>query len=144
MLLLYSATAHKGHTAPGRIRGSTNIQNSKQNLTMETFWVGWRSFKKKEKIYLVDAESKVRFQYNYVVEVCHEGMQQSFHKNTQIGVTRLLGGSILPLGDKEDAAQTLNCRSYNQISYNSMTFRHNCWYVYIHFGNLAFLFCVIN
>ena len=34
-----------------------------------------------------------QFQYN-VLEVCHEGMQHLFRKNTQIGVTRLLGGSI--------------------------------------------------
>ena len=84
-----------GHMPPGRIRGSTNIQKTNLNLTRETFVeMAHKVLRWKEKIKLVPAESKVQIQNNYILEVCHGGMQQSFHKNTQIGVNRLLFRSI--------------------------------------------------
>ena len=101
MLLLYSATARRviRHPAESGVQPIFKTQN--RILRGKLFELAEEVLRKEDNLFLVDAESKVQFQYNYVVEVCHEGMQRSFRKNTQIGVTRLLGGSTTHLETKK-------------------------------------------
>ena len=73
-----------------------------------------------------------RFQHNHVLEVCHEGMQHLFRKNTQIGVTRLLGGSI----DLETKKMLLRHSTVHTTRFHtSQCLRHNFWCLY--FGPLT-------
>ena len=101
MLLLYSATARRVIRHPAESGVEPIFKNQTRILRGKHFESAEEVLRRENKIYLVDAESKVQFQYNYVVEVCHEGMQRSFRKNTQIGVTRLLGGSTTHLETKK-------------------------------------------
>ena len=125
MLLLYSATARRVIRHPAESGVEPIFKNQTRILRGKHFESAEEVLRRENKIYLVDAESKVQFQYNYVVEVCHEGMQQSFRKNTQIGVTRLLGGSI-HLETKKKLPRHLTAVDPRSRFHTSQSFGHNC------------------